>query len=106
MDWRELDPVEPQGAVNALPWAWTELSSAKRPQPDIFAASCAELGIEASADRNAIQAAYRAMVLKHHPDRAHPSVRAEAEERMKRINVAYQLLLRKYGEGMQKASRV
>lgn len=105
MDWRELDPVEPQGAVDTPAWAWAELPSVKHSQLDRFAASCAELGVEASADRNAIQSAYRAMVQKHHPDRAHPSVRVEAEERMKRINSAYQHLQQKYREKMGEAMR-
>lgn len=105
MDWRELDPVEPQGTAGAPTWAWTDLPPAKRQQQDVFAASCAELGIEASADPNAIQSAYRAMVQKHHPDRAHPSVRAEAEERMKRINSAYQHLQQKHREKTEEALR-
>lgn len=105
MDWQELDPAEPQGATNAPTWAWTELPSANRPQLDRLAASYAELGVEATADRNTIQSAYRAMVQKHHPDRAHPSVRVEAEERMKRINSAYQQLQQKYDQEMREALR-
>jgi|GEM_PF-6009193 len=105
MDWRELDPVEPRGAAEAPAWTWAELSPVRQPQLDRFAASCAELGIEASADPNAIQSAYRAMVQKHHPDRAHPSVRRDAEERMKRINSAYQHLQQKHREKIGEALR-
>jgi DnaJ-class molecular chaperone len=52
------------------------------------------LGVEANATADEVRAAYRALAKKHHPDVAPPAERAAAEERMRRIQAAYDALKR------------
>ncbi len=49
------------------------------------------LGVSKDASEKEIKAAYRKLALKWHPDK-HPDNKAEAEERFKEINEAYQVL--------------
>ncbi|MCS7208938.1 MAG: J domain-containing protein [Fimbriimonadales bacterium] len=51
-----------------------------------------ELGVAPNASAEAIRQAYLALVRRYHPDRAPAGRVAEYEERMKRINTAYELL--------------
>ena len=51
-----------------------------------------ELGVSPSASGEAIRQAYLALARRYHPDRAPAGRAAEYEERMKRINTAYELL--------------
>lgn len=51
-----------------------------------------ELGVSPSASGEAIRQAYLALARRYHPDRAPAGRAAEYEERMKRINSAYELL--------------
>jgi hypothetical protein len=51
-----------------------------------------ELGVSPSASGEAIRQAYLALARRYHPDRAPTGRAAEYEERMKRINTAYELL--------------
>jgi hypothetical protein len=50
------------------------------------------LEIARHAGLDVIQKAYRALALRSHPDRAEPSQRRQAEERMKLINEAFEVL--------------
>jgi len=50
------------------------------------------LGVPYSADRAEITRAYRAAMKRAHPDRHAPAERADAEERAKRLNLAYSTL--------------
>lgn len=50
------------------------------------------LQVTREADAEVIERAYKALSLKHHPDRAVPSERESANERMRRINEAYSTL--------------
>ena len=54
-----------------------------------------ELDLEPTATREEIKRAYMELVIVWHPDRfAHnPSLRAKAEQKLKRINIAYQSIL-------------
>lgn len=49
----------------------------------------ATLYVLPTAPREVIEAAYRALVKKHHPDRLPEPERAQGNERLARINVAY-----------------
>jgi hypothetical protein len=51
-----------------------------------------ELGVSPGASAEAIRQAYLALARRYHPDRAPAGRAAEYEERMKRINTAYELL--------------
>ncbi len=51
-----------------------------------------ELGVPHSASAEMIRRAYRNLARRFHPDRAPEGKRAEYEERMKRINTAYDIL--------------
>lgn len=51
-----------------------------------------ELGVSQAASAEAIRKAYLALVRRFHPDRAPAGKQAEYEERMKRINTAYDIL--------------
>ncbi len=51
-----------------------------------------ELGVPQTASAEAIRKAYLALVRRFHPDRAPAGKQAEYEERMKRINTAYDIL--------------
>lgn len=51
-----------------------------------------ELGVSPGASAETIRQAYLALVRRYHPDRAPTGRAAEYEERMKRINTAYELL--------------
>lgn len=51
-----------------------------------------ELGVSPSASGEAIRQAYLALARRYHPDRAPAGRTTEYEERMKRINSAYELL--------------
>lgn len=51
-----------------------------------------ELGVAPNASAEVIRQAYLALVRRYHPDRAPAGRTAEYEERMKRINTAYELL--------------
>jgi hypothetical protein len=51
-----------------------------------------ELGVSPGASSEAIRQAYLALARRYHPDRAPTGRAAEYEERMKRINTAYELL--------------
>lgn len=51
-----------------------------------------ELGVSPGASGEAIRQAYLALARRYHPDRAPTGRAAEYEERMKRINTAYELL--------------
>lgn len=68
---------------------------------DVLRRCCDELGVSYPASPKAIQTAYRRLVLRHHPDKADASSRPAAEERMKRINMAHQELLRLSSEGLR-----
>ena len=50
------------------------------------------LQVTRSADPEVIERAYKALSMKHHPDRAVPRDRAAATVRMQRINEAYAVL--------------
>lgn len=50
------------------------------------------LGVQQSATDEEIRQAYRSLALKHHPDRHAPEQKAEAEEKFKTINDAYNIL--------------
>jgi len=50
------------------------------------------LDLEEAASEREIEAAYRGMSLKFHPDRHQPEDELEAERRMKDINWAYRVL--------------
>jgi len=49
------------------------------------------LGVSRTADDEELKRAYRKLALKYHPDK-NPDTRAEAEERFKEVNQAYQIL--------------
>merc|ERR1719502_1438705 len=49
------------------------------------------LEVEASADAATVKKAYRKLVLKWHPDK-HPADREKAEEKIRSINEAYEIL--------------
>ena len=49
------------------------------------------LGIKKSATQNEIDARYKDLLKKYHPDR-HPADRAEAERKFKEVRVAYDFL--------------
>lgn len=51
-----------------------------------------ELGVAPNASAEVIRQAYLALVRRYHPDRAPAGRTAEYEERMKRINTAYEVL--------------
>lgn len=51
-----------------------------------------ELGVSPNASAETIRQAYLALVRRYHPDRAPAGRAAEYEERMKRINTAYEVL--------------
>jgi DnaJ-class molecular chaperone len=50
------------------------------------------LQVTRDAEPEVIERAYKALSMKHHPDRATPSRRAVATRRMQRINEAYSVL--------------
>jgi len=53
------------------------------------------LGVDEAASDNEVEAAYRRLLEIYHPDRfsgSRPEVRAEAERRMRDLNIAYDLL--------------
>lgn len=51
------------------------------------------LGVSPNADKEEIRSAYLALVKKYHPDRYQDSaLKAQAEEKMKQINAAYDML--------------
>lgn len=52
------------------------------------------LGLKPGATVDEVRSAYRALAKKHHPDVAPPAERAAAEERMRRIQTAYDALKR------------
>ena len=54
-----------------------------------------ELNLEPTATRAEIDRAYKDLVKVWHPDRFthNPSLRAKAEQKLKRINIAYQFIL-------------
>lgn len=100
MDWQELNPGDPQPAAEASVWVWTDMPATRCSRMDVLRRCCDELGVSYPATREAIQAAYRKLVLRHHPDKADAAARPEAEERMKRINMAHQELLRLSSDGL------
>ena len=58
------------------------------------------LGVSPSADKEEIRAAYMALVKKYHPDRYQDSaLKAQAEEKMKQINAAYDMLTKEPIQG-------
>lgn len=50
------------------------------------------LHIRRDADPEVVEKAYKALCMKHHPDRYPPAERADATERMRRLNEAYEVL--------------
>jgi DnaJ-domain-containing protein 1 len=58
------------------------------------------LEIAPHAHLDVVQKAYRALAMRYHPDRSSPMDRAQAEEKMKLVNMAYEVLSdpRKRGE--------
>lgn len=59
-----------------------------------------ELGVSPSASPEEIRAAYMALVKKYHPDRYQDSdLKKQAEDRMKRINAAYDMLTKQPSGG-------
>lgn len=50
------------------------------------------LQVTRDADPEVIERAYKALSLKHHPDRVPASARGDATRRMQRINEAYRVL--------------
>ena len=64
---------------------------------DPVSESCAILGVAETASGEEIKISYRALIREHHPDKLMaqgmpPEFVATATEKMKRINVAYDLL--------------
>ena len=53
------------------------------------------LGVRPTASADEIRAAYRALAKKHHPDVAPPDQRPAAEQRMRRIQQAYDALVKR-----------
>lgn len=53
------------------------------------------LGVRRTAGPDEIRAAYRALAKKHHPDVAPPDQRPAAEQRMRRIQQAYDTLIKR-----------
>ena len=49
------------------------------------------LGVSRGCDEDELKRAYRKLALKYHPDK-NPDTRADAEERFKEVNQAYQIL--------------
>ena len=49
------------------------------------------LGVDRNASESEIKSAYRKQALKWHPDK-NPNNKAEAEEKMKEVNQAYEVL--------------
>ena len=66
---------------------------ASEAQPSRLQDACAILGVEPSAQIGEIRAAYRSLMMLHHPDRASPDKRAEATRKSAEINAAYDLLI-------------
>lgn len=54
-----------------------------------------ELGVARTASEDDVRKAYRALVKKHHPDVAPEPERAAAELKMRRLQAAYDRLLRR-----------
>jgi DnaJ-class molecular chaperone len=50
------------------------------------------LNVTRDADPAVIEKAYKALSMRHHPDRVDPTDRASATKRMQRINQAYKVL--------------
>lgn len=50
------------------------------------------LQVSRHADREVIEKAYKALSMKHHPDRVPPERRAAATKRMRQLNEAYETL--------------
>jgi DnaJ like chaperone protein len=74
--------------------AWGRSGPAS-PPPDRTAAALAELGLEAGTSRAEIRKRWRDLSKQHHPDRVThlgEEFRRTAEERMRRINAAYDTL--------------
>lgn len=53
------------------------------------------LGVRPGASADEIRTAYRALAKKHHPDVAPPDQRPAAEQRMRRIQQAYDALVKR-----------
>ena len=61
--------------------------------PDVkYNAACSVLGVQSDADIKEIKAAYKNLIRKYHPDRAHKldeAGKSEAERKSREINSAY-----------------
>lgn len=69
-------------------WPRRPLVPARRTRVDHYQ----RLQVTRDADPEVIEKAYRALSLKHHPDRASDREQARATRRMQRINEAYRVL--------------
>jgi hypothetical protein len=84
--------ANPAGAPRSPPGGQAPRPSPPPPQVDPRAAHARKvLGIKKSATQNEIDARYKELLKKYHPDR-HPADRAEAERKFKEVRVAYDFL--------------
>ena len=90
---RGLMPRAPERAAEEPAYEYREVEPASGPMT--FERACRILGVNTSANRRQIKAAYRRMVTLWHPDRMRWSTaeaRRRANEQMALINDAYRLL--------------
>jgi len=84
----EPPPRRPRGADGAPP-----------PSDDVEERKyLRELGLKPPTDWAEIQAAYKALLIKWHPDRAPADKRAKHEEKFKKVRAAYDWLATKYNK--------
>jgi curved DNA-binding protein CbpA len=76
---------------------WINLAS----DPDLYEV----LEVSPRASIEVIKRAHRTLLEKYHPDRYHPNQRAEAEERAKQINQAFDILKNPTSRAEYDASR-
>lgn len=79
----------PHATVNAYDTRGRDSAPPPPPPKAPVTTPHAALYVLPTAPREVIEAAYRALVKKHHPDRLPEPERAQGNERLARINVAY-----------------